>query len=128
MRGSPSSFQVISPEKPGMVGDYYMYFDDLDGTILTSDPVHVAYSDIRMIPYYNNITDAHSVYDAKVWESDYVVFSFNPFPCFDHECIMLRRELFDKIKQITRNPGYICFNCGRVADCERNLCNPMPLD
>ncbi len=48
----------------------------------------------------------------------------------DHEghiCVLASKEMFDAIKQITQNPQYICFNCGRVADQARNLCNPMPL-
>ncbi len=92
-------FNSFPSEKPAMVDEYYMYFDGFDGTVLTSDPVHVAYSDILMIPYYNNITDAHSVYDANVENSDYVVFSFNPFPCFDDECETLRKGLFEKIER-----------------------------
>ena len=45
-----------------------------------------------------------------------------------HICVMASKELFKEIKDITRNPSYICFNCGRVADKGENLCNPMPLD
>lgn len=45
-----------------------------------------------------------------------------------HLCVLASNEKFDKIKEMTRNPKHICFNCGRVADLEKNLCNPMPLD
>jgi hypothetical protein len=29
---------------------------------------------------------------------------------------------------MARAPRFICFNCGRVAECDANLCNPMSLD
>jgi IMP cyclohydrolase len=45
-----------------------------------------------------------------------------------HLCVMASKELFKEIKEITKNPGHICFNCGRVADNSANLCNPMPID
>ena len=45
-----------------------------------------------------------------------------------HPCVLAGDEKFEEIKQLARNPEYICFNCGRVADCRENLCNPMPLD
>ena len=35
---------------------------------------------------------------------------------------------FQEIKDLARAPRFICFNCGRVAECDVNLCNPMPLD
>jgi hypothetical protein len=44
-----------------------------------------------------------------------------------HICVLASNERFDTIKSLTRNPQFICFNCGRVADCRENLCNPMPL-
>ncbi len=44
-----------------------------------------------------------------------------------HICVLASKGLFDQIKDITKNPKHICFNCGRVADCAENLCNPMPL-
>ncbi len=44
-----------------------------------------------------------------------------------HLCVLASDEKFEEIKQLTQNPEFICFNCGRVADCEANLCNPMPL-
>jgi hypothetical protein len=44
-----------------------------------------------------------------------------------HLCVLASDEKFEEIKELTRKPEYICFNCGRVADCDKNLCNPMPL-
>ena len=45
-----------------------------------------------------------------------------------HLCVLASKGLFEEIKEMTKNPRFICFNCGRVADSEKNLCNPMPLD
>ena len=44
-----------------------------------------------------------------------------------HLCVLVSKEQFDKIKELTKKPQFICFNCGRVADCDENVCNPMPL-
>ncbi len=44
-----------------------------------------------------------------------------------HLCVLASDQKFDEIKELTQNPQFICFNCGRVADCKENLCNPMPL-
>jgi hypothetical protein len=44
-----------------------------------------------------------------------------------HLCVLAGGRKFEEIKQLARNPEYICFNCGRVADCEANLCNPMAM-
>jgi hypothetical protein len=45
-----------------------------------------------------------------------------------HICVLASNARFELIKEITREPRFICFNCGRVADNACNLCNPMPLD
>ncbi len=44
-----------------------------------------------------------------------------------HLCVLASDEKFEEIKELTQSPELICFNCGRVADCKENLCNPMPL-
>ena len=41
-------------------------------------------------------------------------------------CVLASADQFDRIKQLTRNPEFICFNCGRVAKSPEHLCNPMP--
>lgn len=45
-----------------------------------------------------------------------------------HLCVLASKGLIDRIKGMTAKPRFICFNCGRVADCDVNLCNPMPLE
>ena len=44
-----------------------------------------------------------------------------------HLCVLASEGKFDEIKTLVENPKYMCFNCGRVSDSKRNLCNPMPL-
>jgi hypothetical protein len=44
-----------------------------------------------------------------------------------HLCVLVSKGRFDQIRELVLNPRFICFNCGRVADSEQNLCNPMPL-
>lgn len=45
-----------------------------------------------------------------------------------HICVLASKGRFQEIKTLTKNATQICFNCGRVADSAKNLCNPMPLD
>jgi hypothetical protein len=45
-----------------------------------------------------------------------------------HLCVLASRGKFQEIKDLARSPAFICFNCGRVAACDANLCNPMPID
>jgi hypothetical protein len=45
-----------------------------------------------------------------------------------HLCVLVSKGKFDEIRGLVKNPRFICFNCGRVADCEGSLCNPMPLE
>ena len=44
-----------------------------------------------------------------------------------HLCVLASKGQFDEIRELVQNPKFICFQCGRVADSEHNLCNPMPL-
>jgi hypothetical protein len=41
--------------------------------------------------------------------------------------VLVSEGKFDQIRKLVRSPKFICFNCGRVADSRKNLCNPMPL-
>jgi len=44
-----------------------------------------------------------------------------------HICVLASNQKYEEIKGLTQKPEFICFNCGRVADCKENLCNPMPI-
>lgn len=49
--------------------------------------------------------------------------------CHDeHLCVFSGKKNFDHIRSLVKNPAFICYNCGRVADAKENLCNPVPLD
>ena len=45
-----------------------------------------------------------------------------------HLCVLASKGELTKIMDLARAPKFICFNCGRVAECDANLCNPMLLD
>lgn len=42
--------------------------------------------------------------------------------------MLASKDRFSEIKELVKDPKFICFNCGRVADSGDNLCNPMPLE
>ena len=45
-----------------------------------------------------------------------------------HLCVLVSENRMDEIKELVKNPAFICFNCARIADAPSNLCNPMPLE
>ena len=45
-----------------------------------------------------------------------------------HLCVLASEEKLEEIKELVKNPKFICFNCGRAVDSESNVCNPMPLE
>jgi len=45
-----------------------------------------------------------------------------------HLCVLASEKRFEEIKALAAKPKAICFNCGRVANSRKNLCNPMPLE
>ena len=44
-----------------------------------------------------------------------------------HLCVLASERKIDAIRDLVQKPRLMCFNCGRVADSKRNLCNPVPL-
>lgn len=45
-----------------------------------------------------------------------------------HLCVLASKGAFAEIKKLAAKPRFICFTCGRAAECKENLCNPMPMD
>ncbi len=91
-------FSRLPSEEPGIVKDYYSYFDGYNGTILTSDPVPAAYTDSRYIGYYSNMTNAWMIYDTNINNSIAVIYTPASFPCIDQECNASKTELENEIK------------------------------
>lgn len=42
-----------------------------------------------------------------------------------HICALASEKKFEVIKNLALNPKYICANCGRAAESDENLCNPV---
>ncbi len=95
--GFVDSFRFFPEEEPEIVNDFYMMFDG--GVILSTDPVFTAYTDLRVIPFYNNVTDAMKIYVVERGNYDYVVYDHDFYPCFDEECEIVKAELFKKISE-----------------------------
>ncbi len=41
---------------------------------------------------------------------------------------MASRDKFEEIRSLVDKPEYVCGNCGRIANLDKNLCRPIPLD
>ena len=41
-----------------------------------------------------------------------------------HLCDLASQNKADEIKEFVKDPQYVCFSCGQVADARENLCNP----
>ena len=36
----------------------------------------------------------------------------------------IKQNKADEIKEFVKDPQFVCFSCGQVADARENLCNP----
>ena len=45
-----------------------------------------------------------------------------------HICELAQQDKFNDIKKLAQDPYYLCMNCSRVADSDKNLCNPLAFD
>ena len=45
-----------------------------------------------------------------------------------HLCVLHSKGLNAVIARVTDKPTVVCFNCGRKANRDANVCNPMPLE
>ena len=83
----------------------YTFFNDKQGSVLTMFPVPTAYSDIKLIPFYNNVEDAINIYEKQKNNIDYILYSDEFYPCFDNKCYEIREGLFKSI-----NNNHLIFN------------------
>ena len=45
-----------------------------------------------------------------------------------HICKLAEVDKFDDIAGMVKEPQFICANCGRAANGEENLCNPVDIE
>ncbi len=77
-----SVYRFYPSEQTAMEKEYYMFFNDKEGIILTTEPYFTAYTDtILAIPYYNNAEDAQELYEIYKKEVDYIIFNSDFYPC-----------------------------------------------
>jgi hypothetical protein len=43
----------------------------------------------------------------------------------EHICTLAQQNEFEDIKKLANNPNFMCSNCGRVANDDKNLCSPF---
>jgi hypothetical protein len=67
--------------------------------VLTTLPNPVAYSDIKFIPFYNNVDEAVLIYEKEKNNIDYILYSDEFYPCFNDTCFKKRELLFESIKK-----------------------------
>jgi uncharacterized membrane protein YfbV (UPF0208 family) len=90
-------------ERPAIIEDFYRYPSnhDIEGAIMTADPVFASYNDNLFLPYYFIQTDAPVFFNE--WESDEeiaaIVYTESSFPCSDAQCLATRDRLHENISK-----------------------------
>jgi len=80
--------------------DFYTFFENKEvaGDVLSTSPFPVMFSDIKIIPFYNNIEGAVFVYNQNK-DAEVIIYTTEFYPCFDEECYEKRDDLFESIKK-----------------------------
>jgi len=89
-------YAVRSPEEHSSVL-FFKGFNSLEGPILTTHPVPVAYSDVLFIPHYDNPEIALKFFDTYEDEAKYILYFPDFYPCLDKKCESDKKMLDDKI-------------------------------
>ncbi len=84
--------------------DYYKFFADrtVEGPILTTDPVPVAYVDAKFIPFYFSVDLGKQIYEENINSSFAIIYSPESFYCEDEECEDRLHQFSKKIREENR--------------------------
>ncbi|MBW2976311.1 glycosyltransferase family 39 protein [Candidatus Woesearchaeota archaeon] len=89
-------------EEPPIVSDYYKFFAGkaVQGPILTTDPVPVAYADSKFIPFYFSVDLGYKIYMSNKDKAFAVIFSPESFYCAEEDggCNKKLKELSNSIE------------------------------
>ncbi len=93
--------------KPSEYQNYYLFFKDkeINGSILTSDPVPAAYIDKRFIKFVPHYSNYEGLLPSNEWERNEkigaIIFTSNSFPCIkeDIECEIERNKLMQELSK-----------------------------
>jgi hypothetical protein len=96
-----SQFGWRNPEEFPITTEFYKYFLNKDSInpILTTDPVHSAYSNNKYIPFYFSVNEGASIYIANRNKAGAVIYSPNSFVCYSKECEKKLNALFSDIRK-----------------------------
>ncbi len=89
-----------APKMP-IVEEYHKYFTDkeVNGVILTSDPVPVAYADKKFEYFYDTVEQGLNTMHNLLPNVEFIVFRQTSYPCDNLKCEQDRIELFRLIKE-----------------------------
>ena len=84
-------------EEPPIL-EFYKFFNNYKNTIvLTTNPIPIAFSDIKMIHFYNNVDDAVEIYNQEKDKVGIIIYTPEFYPCFNQECLDKKDWLFTTI-------------------------------
>ncbi|MEK6916106.1 MAG: glycosyltransferase family 39 protein [Nanoarchaeota archaeon] len=90
-------YNSIKQDKLGE--EFYNFFSHnyTNMTILSTTPIPIAYSNIKMIPLYNNVDDALLIYEKEKNNVNFIMYTSEFYPCFDSLCEEKKQSLFESI-------------------------------
>jgi hypothetical protein len=85
---------------PPVVEEFHKFFgkNNIKGTVLTTDPTPVAFSDIKMLQFYSVVPSSIKLYMHQKDQADYVLFTENYTPCYNEQCKKEKQAFLDAIE------------------------------
>ncbi len=93
--------QYYPKTQPEIVTNYYHFFDNYseDTRIITTDPIFAAYSNLKLIPAYNNVTDLSIIFNQNKATAAIMIYDseFYPYTNNDQECEEQKQVFLDML-------------------------------
>ena len=101
---------------------FFTSFNELDGLILTANPMPVAYADAQFLPFYDNPENGLRIFDEHESSASYILYFPEFYPCFDEVCALKKETLeirikeHEKIKQQYEEYGYYMYKVDKTEE------------